>query len=69
MRGTRWLFLAAIACILVFVSATYFKRKENLASEAPPPPKPLPETCEEWDACDAWETCEGVLGGGLVGVE
>ena len=41
MRGTRWLFLAAIVCILVFVSATYFKRKENLASEAPPAPKPL----------------------------
>ncbi len=41
MRRARWLLLAAILCILVSVGTTYFKRKETLASAAPPPPKPL----------------------------
>jgi lipopolysaccharide export system protein LptA len=41
MRRTRWLFPAAILCILIFVGATYLKRKETLAKDAPAPPKPL----------------------------
>src|SRR2546428_316473 len=41
MRRSRWLFLAAILCILVSVGATYFKRKETLVNDAPPPPARL----------------------------
>src|SRR6266852_6058266 len=41
MRRSRWLVLAAILGIVVFVGATYFKRKETLAKDAPAPPTPL----------------------------
>src|SRR6266481_500994 len=41
MRRSRWLVLAAILGIVVFVDATYFKRKETLARDAPAPPTPL----------------------------
>src|SRR6202521_2386686 len=41
MRRSRWLVLAAILGIVVFVGATYFKRKETLAKDAPAAPTPL----------------------------
>ena len=41
MRRSRWLVLAAILGIVIFVGATYFKRKETLAKDAPAPPTPL----------------------------
>ena len=41
MRRTGWLILAAILGIVVFVGATYFKRKETLAKDAPAAPTPL----------------------------
>src|SRR5579863_3617083 len=41
MRRSRWLILAAILGIVVFVGATYFKRKETLAKDAPAAPTPL----------------------------
>jgi lipopolysaccharide export system protein LptA len=43
MRRTRWLFLAAILAIVVFVGATYVKRKAGFLRDALPPPKPLDE--------------------------
>src|ERR1700722_8673696 len=43
MRRTRWLFLAAIFGILVFVGVTYFKRIARLIGEAPVLAKPLEE--------------------------
>jgi len=51
MRRSRWLFLAAILCIVVSVGATYVKRKEILARAAPPRPAPL-ETGVEGRAND-----------------
>jgi lipopolysaccharide export system protein LptA len=41
MRRSRWLILAVILGIVVFVGATYFKRKETLAKDAPAAPTPL----------------------------
>ena len=41
MRRSRWLILAAILGIVYFVAATYFKRKETLAKDAPAAPAPL----------------------------
>lgn len=41
MRRIRWLFVPAILSILVFVGATYFKRKGTLAKDAPAAPAPL----------------------------
>jgi lipopolysaccharide export system protein LptA len=41
MRRTRWLFLAAILAILATVGATYIKRKERIARNAPEVPVPL----------------------------
>src|SRR5579864_4763341 len=41
MRRTRWLFLAAILGIVVFVGATYVKLKARSIRDAPPPPRPL----------------------------
>jgi lipopolysaccharide export system protein LptA len=59
MRRSRWLLLAAIVCILVSVGATYFKRKEILASDAPPPPARL-ETGVDTRANDwVWVKSDG----------
>jgi lipopolysaccharide export system protein LptA len=41
MRHTRWLFLAAIVSIVVFVGVTYIRSKADLAKNAPVPSKPL----------------------------
>jgi lipopolysaccharide export system protein LptA len=41
MRRTRWLFLAAILAIVVFVGATYIKRKTGILRDAPPAPARL----------------------------
>jgi len=41
VRHTRWLFLAAIVSIVVFVGASYVKNKAAFVQNAPPPPKPL----------------------------
>jgi len=41
MRHTRWLFLAAIAVIVVMVGVTYIKRRDILAKEVVVQPKPL----------------------------
>jgi len=59
MRHTRWLFLAAIVSILVFVGATYVKNKAELIKNAPIPPKPL-ETGLDGHAQDwNWITYDG----------
>jgi lipopolysaccharide export system protein LptA len=41
MRRSRWLILAAILGIVIFVGSTYSKRKESLAKDAPAAPTPL----------------------------
>jgi lipopolysaccharide export system protein LptA len=41
MRFGRWLILAAIFLIVVFVGDTYIKQKARLAKDAPPLPAPL----------------------------
>jgi lipopolysaccharide export system protein LptA len=41
MRLWRWLILAAIFLIVVFVGDTYIKQKARLAKDAPSPPSPL----------------------------
>jgi len=41
MRLSRWLILAALLAIVVFVLQTYIKRQQALAREAPAAPKPL----------------------------
>src|SRR5271156_4888285 len=41
MRRTRWLLLAAIIGILVWVVATYIRNKATYARDAPVAPKPL----------------------------
>jgi lipopolysaccharide export system protein LptA len=43
MRRTRWLFLAAILAIVIFVSATYVKSKAKNLLDAPPAPQRLAE--------------------------
>jgi lipopolysaccharide export system protein LptA len=52
MRHTRWLFLAAIVSILVFVGGTYVKNKAELARHVLPPPKPLATGLD--GAADDW---------------
>jgi lipopolysaccharide export system protein LptA len=53
MRHTRWLFLAAIAVIVVMVVAAYIKRRDILAKETPVHPKPLDAgidgTANDWE--------------------
>src|ERR1700688_2582452 len=41
MRLSRWLILAVLLAIVVFVLQTYIKRQQALAREAPPAPPPL----------------------------
>ena len=41
MRLSRWLILAALLTIVVFVLQTYIKRQQALAHEAPAAPRPL----------------------------
>jgi len=41
MRLSRWLILAALLAIVVFVLQTYIKRQQALAHEAPAAPRPL----------------------------
>lgn len=52
MRRARWLILAAISIIVVFVGATYYARLARMAKDAPAAPKPLrtglEATAEGW---------------------
>ena len=41
MRLSRWLILAALLAIVVFVGQTYIKRQQALARAKPAPPAPL----------------------------
>src|SRR6202049_3939397 len=41
MRLSRWLILAALLAIVVFVGQTYIKRQQALARDKPAPPPPL----------------------------
>ncbi|MGH9559303.1 MAG: hypothetical protein ACRD30_08680, partial [Bryobacteraceae bacterium] len=41
MRGTRWLSLALIVGVVIWVAATYLKRKANYDRNAPVAPPPL----------------------------
>ena len=41
MRLSRWLILAALLAIVVFVLQTYIKRQQALARDTPAAPRPL----------------------------